>query len=136
MAIKRLSLALSLVLLLVLVTANFVYADGNADISNGGTKNPQYVIYCPEDADGYGRHWDTLPEEVTARLDGENYKAFVWQCMACGERICEVADLGYYYFHPERDATVVTVGYPPVQYWYYDVHFYTHGVREDWKFGF
>jgi hypothetical protein len=135
MSIKRMFLVLSLVL--ILVTANFVYAEGNTDNSEEGIITPQYVMYCPENADGMGRHWDIDSQAVKVKFDGvgETYISALWQCRECGERIVNVDALGHVYFDPESDATQVTVGLPPIQWWYYDVERYDEGPRDDWKFG-
>lgn len=93
---KNRYLALILVLT-VLLTSLFsliiVSAQDNSDL----TISPNYVVYCPNNASGDGRHYDSSSIRRDVVINGVHYNCRFWEC-SCGATVCTVPDYGNYYF--------------------------------------
>lgn len=95
---KKKNLVLILVLT-VLLTSLFALSIVSAQDNSDVTISPNYVIYCPYDASGDGRHLDMSSERRVLSINGEPYNCRYWKC-TCGTTLCTLDAYGAYYFNP------------------------------------
>lgn len=138
---KRLKIFSVLALLLLvssLMSVNLVNADVNQDKHNhdNDTISPMYVVYCPDNANGAGKHKDTSSSLTKAKINGSIYNAAEWNC-SCGAAVMTVPDYGNVYFYSSDATMQASAGFPylPGSYQYYQVNTLRSGSPIDWQTG-
>jgi len=132
---KLLSLLAILILVSSFVTLNLV----NADVDNKDvTITPEYIVYCEDNANGSGKHYDNYSSITKAKINGEIYNAAQWECVSgCGSIVITVPDYGNVYFYSSDATFKSSTGFPflPGSYQYYDVNILRSGSPVDWQLG-
>lgn len=129
-------LIFSLLALLVLASSFTNPSIVNADVDEKDIIQPQYVPYCPRNADGLGRHYDNGSTTVKAKIDGLTVNVRQFDCI-CGATVFE-SDYKYCHFYPQDATWTSTPGFPytpgSIQYW--DVHVTHPGDPIEWNIPF
>lgn len=128
-------------ILLVLVGSFISINPINADTDQGlsalkdGIISPDYVVYCPYNANGLGKHMDMdgYSTMYKSMVNGEITNGREWFC-SCGAIVYTTDDIGNYHFY-QSDAVQRWMGNPviPFSYQYWDVFNLRYGNPIDWQ---